>query len=114
MAKTVNDIYAIILGAVLLIVGVLGLFTTSILGIFSVNILQSILHIIAGSLIYFGNKGGGKKANQILGIIALIVGLLWFVVPGLLTAIFNINANISYLHLVIGVVSLAIGYGLKE
>ena len=114
MGKSVNDWFAIVLGAVLLIVGILGFTTQSILGLFGVNTLQSVLHVIAGLAIYFGYKGQGRDANKVIGVIALVVGLLWFVVPQLLTSLLYINDNISYLHLVIGVVSLGIAFLVKE
>lgn len=112
--RSVNDTFAMVLGAVLLIVGLLGLFTNSILGIFNVNTLQSVLHIIAGSAIYFGYKGMGKNANTVIGVIALVVGILGVAMPALMTHLLNININITYLHFVIAVVSLGIAYGLKE
>ena len=54
-----------------------------------------------------------------VGIIALVVGVLWFVpavggAGGLLDSIFAINAAISYLHIAVGVVSLGVAYGVKE
>ena len=51
------------------------------------------------------------------GIIALVVGVLWFAEGldgGLLASIFAINAAISYLHIAVGVVSLGVAYGVKE
>jgi hypothetical protein len=115
MKMTVNDTYAMILGLVLLVVGILGFVMPSpLLGLFGVNALQSVLHIIAGAAIYFGYKGMGRGANQVIGVIAAIVGVLYFVVPQLLMDLLAINAEVSYLHLVIAVVSLGLAYGVKD
>lgn len=112
---TVNDTYAMVLGLVLLLVGILGFILASpLLGVFGVNALQSVLHVVAGSAIYFGSKGQGRGANQVIGVIALVVGLLYFVVPSMLMQFLNINDMISYLHLAIGVVSLGVAYGIND
>ena len=109
--------YALILGIVLAIVGLWGLFTQTILGIFGVNILQSILHLIAGGFgIYVGTKGQGKGYNMILGWLGIILGIFGFI-PGIKTVLLNllnINMATTWLHVVIGVVSLAVAYGVKQ
>jgi hypothetical protein len=109
--------FALILGIVLLLVGIWGFFTTSILGIFGVNAIQSVLHVIAGLFgIYVGTKGMGTGYNQTVGWIALVVGILGFV-PGvntMLMDLLNINTAISVLHLVIGVVCLGVYYGASK
>ncbi len=109
--------YALVLGVVLGIVGVWGLFSQSILGIFGVNLFQSVLHLIAAGFgIYVGTKGEGPGYNQILGWIGLALGILGFIpgVSGLLLSLLNINTATSVLHLVIGVVSLGVFYGVKK
>ncbi len=112
---SLNDTYAMVLGAVLLLVGILGFVTASpLLGLFGVNALQSVLHIIAGSAIYFGMKGMGRGANMVIGWIAAIVAILYFVTPGLVMSLLNINAQITYLHIAIAVISLGLAYGMKE
>lgn len=98
------------------IVGIWGLFTQSILGIFGVNIYQSVLHLIAAGFgIYAGTKGIGKGYNMIIGTIGVVLGILGFI-PGvgtLLLSWFNINSAISVLHIVIGVVSYGVYYGAR-
>lgn len=109
--------YALILGIVAAIVGVWGLFSEMILGIFGVNLLQSVVHLItAGCGIYAGTKGEGKTFNMLLGWIALALGVLGFVpgVKDLLTSLLNINAATSVLHLAVGIVSLGVYYGASQ
>ncbi len=109
--------FALILGIVLLLVGIWGFFTNSILGIFGVNMYQSILHVIAGLFgIYAGTKGMGTGYNMSIGWIGVLLGVLGFI-PGinnLLMNWFNINPAISILHLVIGVVCLGVYFGLNK
>ena len=117
---SVQKIYAMVLGAVLLLVGIIGFVSNPILGLFGVNTAQNLLHVVAGILgLWLGAKAMGKGYNMWTGIIAAIVGILWFVpgtggASGLLASIFGINAAISYLHIVIAVVSLGVAYGVKE
>ena len=117
----VQKTYAIVIGAVLILVGILGFIpgigAPLLLGIFGVNAAQNVLHLVGGAVIlWFGYSGSGKPTNMWLGIISAVVGVLGFV-PGskdLLGSIFGINAAISGLHLAIAVVSLGVAYGVKE
>lgn len=116
----VQKTFALILGIVLLLVGILGFFSNSLVsdtGFFTVNTTQSVLHIIAGLFgLYVGTKGEGMGYNMSLGWIALVLGVLGFIpsVEALLTQYLNIGTNITILHLVIGVVSLGVYYGVKD
>ena len=114
----VQKTYAMVIGVVLVLLGLVGFVNAPILGIFGVNIAQDILHLVGGALIlWLAMKGSGKATNMWVGIIALVVGLLWYAEGldgGLLASIFAINAAISYLHIAVGVVSLGVAYGVKE
>ena len=113
----VQKTYALILGVVLGIIGIWGFFTTSILGLFGVNAFQSVLHLIAAAFgIYVGTKGKGPGFNQSIGWIGVVLGILGFISGAntLLFNLLNINAPISVLHLVLGVISLGVYYGVKE
>ena len=103
-----------VIGVVLLLVGVIGLFTQTIIW-FGVNIYQSILHIIGGALgIWLASKNKAKGYNMWLGYIAVIVVLLGFVAADLMKNLLNINMATTWLHVVIAVVSLAVAFGTKE
>ena len=118
----VQKTYAMVIGVVLVLLGVIGFVPNPLVGdpstaIFGVNLNQNLLHLVGGALIlWFSYKGASKSTNMIVGVVALVVGILWFVpgVSGLLGQIFSINANISYLHIAVGVVSLGVYYGVKE
>ena len=109
-----------VIGAVLVLLGLVGFVNAPILGLFGVNTAQNILHLGAGALIlWLASKGSAKATNMWTGVVALVIGILWFLpftggVGGLLDSIFAINAYITYLHLAVGVVSLGVAYGVKE
>ncbi len=109
----IQKTYAMVIGAVLVLLGLVGFFNAPILGIFGVNTAQNVLHLVGGAVIIWL---AGKNTNMWTGIIALVVGVLWFIpgVGGLLASIFAINAAISYLHIAVGIVSLGVAYGVKE
>ena len=105
------------IGAVLVLLGLIGFVNHPILGIFGVNTAQDVLHLAGGALmLWFGSKGSGKTANMALGVIAAVVGILGLVpvAKDLLASIFAINPAITYLHLAVAVVSLAVAYMVKE
>lgn len=113
----VQKTYAMVIGAVLVLVGIIGFVQAPIFGLFGVNTAQNVLHLVGGAVIvWFGMKGAAKTTNTWLGYISGVVGVLGFVpgASGLLASIFAINTAISGLHIAIGVVSLGVSYGVKE
>jgi len=112
----IQKIFAMVFGAVLVLLGLVGFVSKPILGLFGVNLAQNVLHLVGGALgLWLASKGSGKAFNQWLGYIALVVGILGFVpvVKDLLASIFAINTAISVLHVAVGVVSLAVAYAVK-
>lgn len=113
----VQNTYAMVVGVVLLLVGLLGFVSNPILGLFGVNMLQNVLHLVGGALgLWLGMKGNAKAFNMWFGVVALAAGVLGFVpgVSDMLVSLLNVNAQISVLHVVLGVVSLGVVYGLKK
>ena len=108
--------FALILGIVLLLVGILGFFDNSLVGdngLFGTNAFQDILHLIAGAFgVYVGTKGSGSTYNATIGWIGIALGVLGFIGPiaALFASLLNINTAITVLHLVIGVVCLVVYY----
>ncbi len=111
----VQKTYALILGVVLGVFGVLGLFNDMVL-IFGVNLIHSIAHLVAAAFgIYAGTKGTGRGFNLTIGWFGVALGVLGFV-PGisdLFLNLLNINTATTILHLLIGVISLIVGVGVK-
>lgn len=115
MAST-QKTFALILGIVLTLVGIVGFVSNPLVGegaFFGTNPFQNVLHLIAGVIgIWVGTKGEGPGYNMSLGWIALVLGVIYFI-PGvqeLLVSLLNINTEITILHLVIGVVTLGVYY----
>ncbi len=109
MAKTI----VMVLGVVFIIIGVWGLFGTPIAGLFAVNMLHDIVHIVSGVLaIIFAMRGedGARGFSKVFGVIYLLVAILGFAAPAFMANLLAINGADNILHLVLGVVLLAVGF----
>ena len=109
--------FALVLGIVLTIVGIWGFFTDMVLGIFGVNMLHSLLHLIAGVFgIYVGTKGEGPGYTTSIGWIGIVLALLGFIpaTQALLMSLLDANMADTYLHLIVGAVSLIVSFAVKE
>ena len=109
--------YALIIGIILTVIGIWGFFTQSILGLFSVNAVHSILHLIGGLIgLYVGIKGEGPTYNIVIGWVGIVLGILGFVpvVKELLATLLMVNTGGNILHLAIGVVSLIVYYAASK
>ncbi len=110
--------YAQVLGVVLILIGVVGLILGDalFLGILNIDIVEDIVHILTGGILAyvgFGRLDLGTARNVViaLGVVYLLVGILGFVVPtlfGLIPNGYTIFDNL--LHLVLGVLSIAIAF----
>lgn len=107
-----------ILGVVFVIVGLLGFVNHPVLGIFEVNTLHNLIHLVSGILaIYFANKGEApaKTFAKVFGVIYLLVAVLGFALSGNILGLFMVNTADNLLHVVLGAVFLALGFmGGKE
>ena len=116
----IQKTFALILGIVLLLAGILGFFENSFIGdsgFFGTNTLQDVLHLIAGAFgVYIGTKGQGSKYNATIGWIGLVLGVLGFVpvAADLIFSLLNINQATSILHLAIGVIALLVYYAASK
>ena len=112
--------FALILGIVLLLVGILGFFDNPIVGnngYFGTNTYQDILHLIAGACgVYAGTKGKGSGYNMIIGWIGIALAVLGFIqgIKELFLSLLNINIQITVLHLVLGIITLLVAYGVRK
>ena len=116
MAKT----FGMLFGIVFLAVGILGFVpgvTTNdmLLGIFMVNKVHSIVHIASGAIFLIASIAGAGAARlwfQLFGIIYAIVAVLGFMNPnGMLFGMMSNNPADTWLHVVLAVAMLAIGFG---
>ncbi len=112
-AKTI----AMVFGVVYLLVGILGfvLGGTSLLGIFAVDTLHNIVHLLLGILgIAAAYMGMARMYCQVVGVVLLLLGVVGFVtvpVDGPLP-ILGIHLNVAdhLLHLVTGAILAYFGF----
>ena len=117
---------AMVFGIVFLLVGLVGLFTpggmsmgadpapASILGMFPVNLLHNIVHLLVGvwGLVAARSWNGSKMFFQVGGVVYIVLAILGFVIPTTFGLI-PIGGNDIYLHAVLGVIMAGIGFTAK-
>ncbi len=104
--------YAQVVGIVLLLIGVVGLFAGSLLGA-RTAIVHNLIHLVSGAIgAYTGFSGSGYRVfAQVFGVVYTLVGLIGFASPGVLAALgVPVNAAYNLIHLVIGVWGLWAGF----
>lgn len=107
-----------VLGVVFLLIGAIGFFSDPILGIFDVDPVHNVIHLVSGALaLYFANKGG--KAMKTFAIVfAVVYGLvtiLGFVMGGgEILGLMEVNGADNILHLVITLAFLYVGFGKND
>ena len=115
---------ATVFGGVLLLVGILGFIpgiTTDdgmLLGIFHVNALHNVIHLVTGAAaIYCGMQSGSAARTffQVFGVVYALVAVLGFVygddaILGLVAS----NMADTWLHVVIAAASLFFGFAAKD
>lgn len=107
--------WAWIAGIVLLLVGILGFISAPILGIFEVNATHNIIHLLTGLIfIWAAAKNAGKSANVWLGVIYIVVAILGFFGALSFISVASGNDPDTWLHLVLGAISLLIGLTAKS
>ncbi len=109
MAKTV--LY--VLGAVLTAVGVIGFVNDPVLGIFEVDMLHNLVHLVSG--VVFLATAAYASANvqmvaKIFGVVYAVVAVLGFVAPGTLGGFIETNMADHVLHAALALVLLYAGF----
>jgi len=116
MVKTL----AILFGVVFLAIGILGFVPgitkdEMLLGIFMVNTVHSVIHIVSGVVFLLAGMGGAGASRmwfQIFGLIYAVVAIMGFVVGnGMIFNLISNNTADTWLHVVLAVVMLLIGFG---
>src|SRR5713226_7264095 len=115
MVKTL----AILFGVVFLAIGILGFVPgitkdEMLLGIFMVNTVHSVIHIVSGVVFLLAGMGGAGASRmwfQIFGLIYAVVAIMGFVVGnGMIFNLISNNTADTWLHVVLAVVMLLIGF----
>ena len=108
--------------AVFILIGLLGFVPALtphglLLGIFRVDTMHNLVHllsgIVAGAAALSGNRKYIRMYFKIFGCVYLLVTILGFALGGNLI-LFMVNMADNVLHLLIAASALAIGFGLKE
>lgn len=114
--EDVQKMYAMGLGGVLAAVGVVGFFNNPVLGLFAVNAMHNVVHLVSGGLgLWLGHSGKGQMFNQYFGIAYTVIAVLGFIpfTAGILSSLLNVTLTDTVLHAALGLISLGIGYGVK-
>ncbi len=127
MAWSANRLFALVLGIVFVLIGILGLLTansstSNLLGIFGVDLLHNLVHLITGIIaIVAAYMGFSRRFNQVFGVIYLLLGLAGLI-PALYSGaagmqflgIIHINPADNVLHLVAGAAAIIVGFFVTE
>ena len=123
MRTSPNRLVAVIFGAVYLLVGLLGFAVTGgvgfiategglLLGIFEVNPLHNIAHLLIGAALLIAglaNVRAAKGVNTTVGAVYLLLGVVGFFLVGTAANILALNVADHFLHLASAVVLLGVG-----
>jgi hypothetical protein len=128
MGSSPNRLVATIFGAVYLVVGALGFAVTGgvgfiategglLLGIFEVNPLHNIAHLLIGAALLIGglsNARAAKTVNIVVGAAYLLLGVVGFFLAGTALNILALNTFDHFLHLASALVLLGVGLGAER
>ncbi len=123
MGSSPNRIVATVFGAVYLLVGLLGFAFTGgvgfagtegglLLGIFEVNPLHNIAHLLIGAALLIAgiaNVRAAKTVNIVVGAAYLLLGVVGFFLVGTPANILALNTPDHFLHLASAIVLLGVG-----
>ncbi|HEY3132566.1 MAG TPA: hypothetical protein VGL91_24165 [Acidobacteriota bacterium] len=112
----IRKAYSVCIGTSLEVLGLIGFVSRPVAGVIGTNVLLSFIHLVVGALGWFGLAGLGKTYSGAMGTVLFILGVLGFIpaCAGSLHSILGINAGTSALHALVGGVSLAMAFGMKE
>ncbi|MGH4020648.1 MAG: DUF4383 domain-containing protein [Pseudonocardiaceae bacterium] len=119
----VNKVIGMIFGAVYVVVGLVGFAVTGstgfasmegglLLGLFEVNPLHNIVHVLVGALLLIGGFAAAqvaKTVNTTVGAVYLVVGALGLAVHGSALNILALNYPDHLLHFASAALLLAVG-----
>jgi Domain of unknown function (DUF4383) len=134
-AWSANRILALVLGIIFALLGIIGFFTkpenstgvVAILGIFDSDLLHNLFYLITGLLgLAAAFSRSSRTFNRVFGIVYIVIGLLSLIpalyIPakdygtdhGLFLGLTHMNAGDIILHLLAGVLALAVSYFITD
>lgn len=128
MRTSPNRLVATIFGAVYLLVGALGFAVTGgvgfistsgglLLGIFEVNPLHNIAHLLIGGALLIAGLASARAAkvtNTVVGAAYLLLGIIGFFLVGTAANVLALNTFDHFLHLASALVLLGVGVGAER
>ncbi|WP_139416062.1 DUF4383 domain-containing protein [Agromyces laixinhei] len=128
MRNSPNRIVATIFGAVYLLVGLLGFAVTGgvgfiategglLLGVFAVNPLHNVAHLLIGAALLIGgivSATAAKAVNATVGAAYLLLGIVGFFLVGTAANILALNTADHFLHLASAIVLLGVALGFER
>jgi hypothetical protein len=128
MRNSPNRIVATVFGAVYVLVGLLGFAVTGgvgfiategglLLGIFEVNPLHNVAHLLIGAALLiagFASVAASKAVNAIIGGAYLLLGIVGFFLAGTAANILALNTADHFLHLASAIVLLGVALGVER
>jgi len=123
MRTSPNRLVATVFGAVYLLVGLLGFAVTGgvsfiatqgglLLGLFAVNPLHNVAHLLIGAALLIAGLSGvtaAKSVNTTIGAVYLLLGIVGFFIAGSELNILALNTPDHFLHLASAIVLLGAG-----
>ena len=112
---------SIIFGVIFILVGIIGFFPNPLVhhgGVFAVNLMHNLVHLITGAAFLVGGLVYGNKSDawvKVIGVLYLVVAIVGFIPffyfsENMLLGLIHINEADKYLHLGLAVVILAAGW----
>ena len=125
MSQSPNRLVAVIVGGFYVVLGLVGFTATSgvdvvsttggfLFGVFGVNVLQNILHVVIGAALLAAGFSGvrlARGANSAVGALFLALGLAGLFVVGTDSNILALNGADNVLHFGSSIVLLAVALG---
>lgn len=107
-----------LLGVVFVVVGLLGFVNDPVLGVFEVDMLHNVIHILSGVLALAAVGMGVdimRLYAKVFGVVYGLVGVVGFVMPGdMILGLFEANLADDLLHVALAAVFLYVGFIMKE
>lgn len=103
-----------VIGVVFILVGILGFFNDPVLGLFDVDLVHNFIHLGSGILaLVFAMKGtyAAKTYAKVLGIVYGLVAVIGLFSEDSILGLFTANSADDWLHVVLALVILAVGFG---
>lgn len=128
MRTSPNRLLGTVFGAVYVLVGLLGFAVTGgigfiategglLLGIFAVNPLHNVAHLLIGAALLIAglsNVAAAKAVNSTVGAVYLLLGIVGFFIVGSALNILALNTADHFLHLASAIVLLGVGVGAER